>query len=526
MLTGYLTPKQKRQQAKERYKTYTIAAERVRKEQEDRKKQEQCNSDISKNLDDKPSPVTRLTPKQRRQEDRARFQTQVLETPILSKTSNNDFPENEDKKISSIDKGSVQSTGKTGIPMLRKYTCTKTFKSNHSINQENKESLSTKTLNEDTASYESYENHRLDCASSSEIKTMEKNTNNYLNSGKNQVNEVIFLNHGSDSLSHGEFKMENPTQSLKNKVSEDFNYVNDDHALEIASTDDDTANQVIIVEDREIDDVSELESENDSEKEETQEVKRPRIVKPGTLYRELSVESNTNDKPESEIPKSIRGRRKPLYSTPNTRKSTPQSSPLKQVALVSRSNTSPIVRPTRAMTLRQNNSVQKTKSTPKMSGNNNGIVEKRISNVNNMPKRSSIPQKTSTFTRRVSTPNASNETAAQKVETPIKPLERQGTFTKDEPEMENAPMVMPMSPCKSNFAKSTNISEYLKLIGEIILIVVTLINLLMLQIILLANGWYKKRITDLDNFLYRVNASNATMFIPTSDLWVWRGMYL
>lgn len=89
-----LTPRQKRQTVKERYKTYTIAADMLLKER---------GADLTQNGfengDDEPvdeemihveieeSETKRLTPRQKRQEDRSRFQTQVLDTEMIARSS-------------------------------------------------------------------------------------------------------------------------------------------------------------------------------------------------------------------------------------------------------------------------------------------------------------------------------------------------------------------------------------------------------------------------------------------------------
>lgn len=175
------------------------------------------------------------------------------------------------------------------------------------------------------------------------------------------------------------------------------------------------------------DERSPSESENEDSSSEKQEFgsnfKGPRIVKPG--QRNISADLKT-DVSEPETPKGIRGRRKALYSTPVMKKTTPQSSPFKQVPFT-RSNTSPIVRATRATTLRQNNSCQKSNSTPK---------------INTLAKNSGI-----------ATPKLNTQKTLIQA---IKPLERQGTFTKDEPEVNNVLMVLPDSPARGKLMQTTS----------------------------------------------------------------------
>jgi hypothetical protein len=65
-----LTPKQKRQSEKDRYKTYTIQVDMLLKEQQDRQKRENSETESMRRS---------LNARQRRQEDRQRFETQLIE---------------------------------------------------------------------------------------------------------------------------------------------------------------------------------------------------------------------------------------------------------------------------------------------------------------------------------------------------------------------------------------------------------------------------------------------------------------
>lgn len=415
LFTGHMTPKQKRQLAKERYKTYTIAAERIRKEQEDSRKQEQANAEAAKQIGGKCSPFTKLTPKQRRQGDRARFQTQVLDSPTANTPTVNSEVESESTKVQTTEKTGIPALVKTGIPTFRKFNGTNTYKINRSASQGN-----------------------ANANDEAEVMTVAQNVN--------EPNANIFVKAKANGECTSLPSMK--STSLTNGVSREL------------SNDIEAKHQQFFVENKEESDASQSESDNDSDREDANQVKgRPRIVKPGTLSRDLSVESNGSnaEKSEPEGVKGIRGRRRPLYSSPNTRKSTPQSSPLKTPTPVaqipiSRSNTSPIVRATRTLQLRQVNSFQKSNSTPKMSAN----TVQPASTTPTQSKRSSIPQKgfSATFTK--ATKRLSTPMAAEKIESPIKPLERQGTFTKDEPEMDNTHLVLPMSPCNSKLVRPSS----------------------------------------------------------------------
>ncbi|XP_043464200.1 uncharacterized protein LOC122499764 isoform X1 [Leptopilina heterotoma] len=431
-LRGHLTPKQKRQLAKERYKTYTIAAEIVKKE-EDRRKLEQS--------------LPRLTPKQRRQEDRNRFQTQVLDTPLDLKPK---VPEPEIEKPKDCQTDKIESPVKSGIPMLRKVapktrergkderfrtrtindSCLMNFQ--HTMLEQNA-NIVLNTLNETSKGDE-----LLDCETLSLVSN---------ESGSEHFLQMRFNN--------GESKRESRTRVFSYATPSDVRETNQSEFVpptpaEYIKKSQEIGNGSQIPESRkgrlterakslEPEESEGMSSDDDERQEES---KGPRIVKPGIISRAVSLEAE-------DIPKGIRGRRKPLFSNP-PKKVTPQSSPSKQrgsAIPIGRSNTSPIVRATRATTLRQNTNTSREISKWSPKHGNSSLNPQGASSPNDKKlKRSSIPQKGSSITiakamKRHSSP-------------PIK-LERQGTFTKDEPEVENAPTVpsLPTSPARSKIAK-------------------------------------------------------------------------
>lgn len=79
-----VTPKQRRQTEKERYKTYTIAVDMLLKEQQ----QQEMENSLSL------SPRRSINARQRRQEDRQRFETQIIENAGMSSGNFNETPEN------------------------------------------------------------------------------------------------------------------------------------------------------------------------------------------------------------------------------------------------------------------------------------------------------------------------------------------------------------------------------------------------------------------------------------------------
>ncbi|XP_076625570.1 uncharacterized protein LOC143343969 isoform X2 [Colletes latitarsis] len=487
-----LTPKQKRTLAKERYKTYTIAAEMSRKEEE-RDKQANGSAREGKIPRGKCSPFSKLTPKQRRQEDRARFQTQVLENP---------FPElyQDQQEIDAREQESPETEAtspvKSAIPTLTKLPACKMLIKKRMEQKKNRERYRTRTLDDSECIFREAENNAAENATeegqssvthtvqSEEIQIMlEQNATIVLNtlnesSKANENGEEPLLDCETISLVSNESESERTlrmrflngvSKKLIGACSQQM-----DEALELEQNHKETIGVETnrSQEDLRFVDTIESESENESNNAEEQprETKRPRIIKPG-MTRDHSNDSNATDKSEPESPKAIRGRRKALYSNPITRKPTPQSSPLKQPNPVSgipigRSNTSPIVRATRATTLRQNNNSPSnaTKESPKTSSNPKipSLIdgEKRTKKLSAAAKRASVPQKGSslTFTKSVkrhSTPPTCSSNFQNDSKSDVKPLERQGTFIKDEPEVENAPMVVSSSssPIKTKIAK-------------------------------------------------------------------------
>lgn len=482
-----LTPKQKRTMAKERYKTYTIAAELDKKEEEQKRRENVVEEKIARG---KISPFSKLTPKQRRQEDRARFQTQVLENPFPD--MNHDQSNQQDVNAACEQENSekpapgTMSPVKSAIPTLTKLSaCKKTLIKKRAEQKKNRERYRTRTLNDSERIFRDSEGNGADSThniQSDEIQTMlEQNATIVLNTlnESNKASEtgedglldcetISLVSNESESERNLRMRFVNGvSKKLIGSCAQQMNSVQEPEDVHKETTE--------IEEDIRYNDNVETESEDESNNTEggpPRETKRPRIIKPG-MVRDASNDSNATDKSDPESPKAIRGRRKALYSNPITRKPTPQSSPLKQVNPVSgipigRSNTSPIVRATRATTLRQNNNSPSvgTKESAKSNASLKaapGSTDDKRTKISVAAKRASVPQKGSslTFTKSVkrhSTPptcSSSNYQQETRADVTMKPLERQGTFTKDEPEVENAPTVVSSSssPIKTKIAK-------------------------------------------------------------------------
>lgn len=497
---NYLTPKQKRNLAKERYKTYTIAAEIVKREEEERRRQDGIVNGVAGDRipRGKCSPFSKLTPKQRRQENRARFQTQVLENPFLNLNVAETKEEAASKTTENvIEKQESTSSIKSSIPTLTKLPVCKALRRKRGNSQENKERYRTRTLNDSETVFK-----EIECNPTANIDTTEEGQTRTPGYARKEIqsmleqNATIVLNTLNESSRANDLTGDDilrcetitlPSNDSDHNLRMRFvnglskklvgtQYVNDAQTPTTNIDNEELEDERVEVAYENLglthlaDSGSDEEFNCADEGQELRETKRPRIIKPGMPGRDPSTGSTGTDKSEPESPKAIRGRRKVLYSNPITRKPTPQSSPLKQVNSVSgipigRSNTSPIVRATRATTLRQNNNSTTIAMKDSLKSNtspkrilSSADAEKKTRNLAAVSKRASVPQKGSTLTftkpiKRHSTPSAcsSNYQNDSRPEVPIKLLERQGTFTKDEPEVKNAPTVL--SPIKTKIAK-------------------------------------------------------------------------
>lgn len=407
----HLTPKQKRQLAKERYRTYTIAAELVKKQEDERCRQKQLDA---RNL--------KLTPKQRRQEDPARFQTQTLDF----------FLANQTEMINNSEVNLIQH--KSSIPLFS--NCTSTYTKTQIKSQETEDvqtmleknaNIVLHTLNETSKVNESL----LDCETISLVS----------NDSEADLSLRMRLG-GANKFST--YTRTNIQQPLNQEVEKLLETPRPEETLQV----DEEIEQIV----DETPDCSESENDENVCQPVEEQPNKPRIIKPTIISRDTNADSNNAKKSEPISPKGIRGRRRALYTNPSTRKITSQCSPIKQVNIssgipIGRRNTSPIVRTTRATLLKQNTNIVTTKDHLK----NN---QKTATTVKSIPKKSSIPQRGATVaTVKSQLPEAVPSCTKDKAE--VKPLERQGTFTKDEPEMDNVPTVVHASPNKSKIAKPT-----------------------------------------------------------------------
>ncbi|GLH14629.1 Uncharacterized protein GBIM_18977 [Gryllus bimaculatus] len=404
-----LTPKQKRQLVKDRYRTYTIAAEQEKKAAKLQMQQEMNSHQVLENTTEndetvsvnhvsevdalKDSPKSnKITPKQRRQEDRSRFQTQVLDKPLTLDIKPVIPPEPESSseiaednlKTPKVDQDDVlsQASAASELPGIKKSKSMKTVKQKRT---EAKDRYRTRTLSEDITTFVHRNTNGEDCVASSnlgvgfgvpsditpeELETLlEHDANIVINS----LNERIH-SESSDGQSSDDMFIDCETLSLVSIESESEQNSNTplrgpNHVVKkcfgdfetLAGADNDKVQNVEDAreETRACDSESDSESSSSCEVEEARGSGRPRIVKPGVneiRSRDGSVDSTAPEEAPNSSPKPIRGRRKALYSSPASRKPPVQPSVLKTSrpqSSIPQVGKSASFRPTRASNLRQ-----------------------------------------------------------------------------------------------------------------------------------------------------------------------------
>ncbi|CAG2054854.1 unnamed protein product, partial [Timema podura] len=564
-----LTPKQKRQLVKERYKTYTITAEEEKKMEIARQRSmestveepymesEEVETDVNEatclllsdqNQDEdavrksvtKNAGSSKVTPKQRRQEDRQRFQTRVLDRPTSIEGDQNTLTNNpmnqfvDESCISVIESKDAKSQNvhqtilnSRECPESPIHTCMKTVKQRRA---EAKERFQTRTLSDETGSFKEGDfpiaegrpnvPQTLDLGFQGPFFDINEEIENILEHDANIViSSINEIRHNSESseIQSDDMMLDCETLSLISIESESDHNLNThyrsnharrfishsvslDEEMEIEK--DESSNATQGVEQMECES-SENEDVDFRDNEATFVLpKRPKIIKPDAniAHSDECVESNETEE-EATVQSSskvVRGRRKPLYSSPAKR--VPGSTPglpksdkaRSSIPVVSASGKTPSnsgqVRPTRASALRQTGktstvSPRSVSRTPPSS--ENGSPRNTSPKINKTTKvqQHSLKLRSSSASSKSSIPKNNvkpktnvphnavklNETfTVQEEETDPKfrPPERQGTFTKDEPSTPNAPKVFlpPSSPTKTRIpipssARSVCVSE-------------------------------------------------------------------
>nr|CAD7440952.1 unnamed protein product [Timema bartmani] len=429
-----LTPKQKRQLVKERYKTYTITAEEEKKMEIARQRSmestveepymesEEVETDVNEatclllsdqNQDEdavrksvtKNAGSSKVTPKQRRQEDRQRFQTRVLDRPTSIEGDQNTLTNNpmnqfvDESCISVIESKDAKSQNvhqtilnSIECPESPIHTCMKTVKQRRA---EAKERFQTRTLSDETGSFKEGDSpiaegrpnvpQTLDLGFQGPFFDINEEIENILEHDANIViSSINEIRHNSESseIQSDDMMLDCETLSLISIESESDHNLNThyrsnharrfishsvslDEEMEIEK--DESSNATQGVEQMECES-SENEDVDFRDNEATFVLpKRPKIIKPDAniAHSYECVESNETEE-EATVQSSskvVRGRRKPLYYSPAKR--VPGSTPglpksdkaRSSIPVVSASGKTPSnsgqVRPTRASALRQ-----------------------------------------------------------------------------------------------------------------------------------------------------------------------------
>ncbi|XP_044743174.1 uncharacterized protein LOC123305506 isoform X2 [Chrysoperla carnea] len=434
-----LTPKQRRQLTKERYKTYTVAAGLVIQEEPKRNfdTQVSCPEPIvdsgkgstveSEDHKDTTSSSDcsekrgKLTPKQRRQEDRQRFQTQVLDCNQINGNQSDYTSLETDEKINS-------------------HRTKKTVKQKR---LEDKERFRTRTIIDDIVS-SSPDSSLPNADSPPHINPLIVGSDELHNMIQHEASRIVDkLNENVDELldcetislvSNEEDESEHNSMNSVNfrtyhkswGFSQKIPIIDSLPPQPIQNTQISST-----VEQHQETSTSPLPDEiqsSDDDDDDNQGVKiaKPKIVKPG--------EQNENDEQPIEVVKGIRGRRKPLYNGQIKRVSavpkilpkntkTVTSNLVKNVSSNLKSSSSEIKPPTSNLINRQVKPINK-----------NGFLKPPIKNTS--PKRIiPTPRVIPTVTPPSRIAVKSSIPPPRKVETsPVKKpvLERQGTFTKED----------------------------------------------------------------------------------------------
>ncbi|XP_069674956.1 adenomatous polyposis coli protein-like isoform X2 [Periplaneta americana] len=562
-----LTPKQKRQLVKERYKTYTITAEQEREmnlkennrsgsglehcEPSEPSQALQCvtsspvenNEDLEPQMQEednkevKEKSAAKVTPKQRRLEDRQRFQTRVLDkSPAVEDVTTGQIDTNTNTGVQSDESGLLeQQEPQNTDTSKQKVSRVKTLKQKRA---EAKERFRTRTLSEENKPQQPCEtnasefintslesarcnqtNHgteplALNCSDVGFVEALLNVTPEEIESLlEHDANIVITTlndsrrrnSESSELPSSDEMLLECETLSLisiesesdqnsnfcrmgkrrgsdhvgkESSVCEQHVVPNTEEVFSGSNVEEKVKEEVEVeMEDREsVDDSDDSPDEDDVPK-----ARGPRIVKPeARLKRDTSADSNCTDDgtpPQSNSPKSIRGRRKALYSSPTVKKvsAPPPGLPAggkarSSIPVVSGpgKTTSNSVRPTRASALRQTGRASSTGATQRSVSRTPPSSAESRSPRNVSPKTSrttrtqqkspanaSPPAKTLARSNSAVTHTSGKTEAVENGENEVKdprfkPPERQGTFTKEDANSSvAAKTVPPQSPTKT-----------------------------------------------------------------------------
>ncbi|KAJ2947249.1 hypothetical protein O0L34_g16958 [Tuta absoluta] len=412
--SNYLTPKEKRYVAKDRYQTYTITDtdtitenEVLTVDTEDYLTWTKSESDRSEDYVTAASEIKskrKASAKQRRLEDRARYQTQTVDIRnIIQESSSSQDPNIESLKQRLASKKTMKQKRAEDAERFRTRTLSEdippspTFVTKDAF--ENVEtttgydSLSSNEPNhqqilddrqrddEDVFSRDSGHNDDDFDVNFSQMQTYTKSFRGYLPSVESPTAvDMIVVNN---------LKNIEMTESYRRALGEK----NNPSSSDFASFEDDSAKERAL---------------SDSDTEMPQVKAKPKIIKPENR-RDESLDSNESIEKDSETPKAIRGRKKALYVSPYRRNI-------------------PNVKKT---------STDTTKAAPKPSTSR--LAPVKPTNVKTATKSASKPPSASSSPKKSIPTKTPSKIAQKPITIPLVaatakplPLERQGTFTKEE----------------------------------------------------------------------------------------------
>ncbi|XP_060802136.1 adenomatous polyposis coli protein isoform X2 [Amyelois transitella] len=413
----YLTPKEKRHVSKDRYQTYTITDSvtendvvlEVEEEFMTWTKSESDRSDDYVTATSEPKLKRKLSAKQRRLEDRARYQTQTVDI-------NNVLAEPQPKPDASIES------------LRQRLAAKKTMKQKRI---EDAERFRTRTLSEDippSPTFVTRDANFENVETTTGYDSLSSNDLNHQQILDDKINDDVFprdvdSGHNDDDSELNSAQMQTYTKSFRNYLpviespaAVDFCVVNNLKNIEMTASyrrnlqsdknqNPSSSDFASYEGDSNSEDRVHSESDPDTPR------PKPKIIKP--MRRDESLDSNDSLDKESEAPKAIRGRKKAMYVSPYRRTAPPPKKPTpvtktitKTVAHTSKGPTSPIKAHTSAKT---------PNKTP---------VASKAPSANTSPKKS--------LANRSPTKTAQQKSIAVPLGAKPLPLERQGTFTKEE----------------------------------------------------------------------------------------------
>ncbi|XP_018575110.1 adenomatous polyposis coli protein isoform X2 [Anoplophora glabripennis] len=475
-LTKSMTTKQRRSLARDRYKTYTVAAEMVMREEGEKARENSESTEDSRTarqLQDRSVSDTtyvsssysvtspKLTPREKRQLNRSRFETQVLDEAITSILQQPiiETPPPSDSQNQSCDSNScgsspAQSPARTKLSIRRNFMQKRL---------ENKDRFRTQTLSESSFSPEissaspplingDAELHlHLQKEADLVLRTLRdtKTTQDELldcetlslvsNDDDSEHNSGSSVNYRTYHKSWG-FRKNIPIVNSENNnedglVNCQSNFSNDPEQLSDELT-------VTNVRDEY------LNEDGGEERAEPKPAGKPKIVKP----EEKPVEQ-AEEAVNEEQGRGIRGRRKPLYSKSNiNNKVAPKNiKPAKTMASNLVKNVTSTLKSGTALktVVVKQNKTTAVKPPVTQSRTSSGYGSKTLSN-SSSPKTSPARVPLSKGSPK-HVPAAAKQQAATPKGTP--PMERQGTFTKDEPSPSNIPKPSSKIPTPSTTSK-------------------------------------------------------------------------